>query len=175
MMHTKPYVLLILLFIFSNCNDDDDLKYETADNFIALTYKQKEIYFKEVHAVDIIGKDQKVIGKYFESKKSNLDGENELYRIHFYFYYKDSLKTALEFKAVEFVVYEPAKNGTGLDGTGYQYVLDGYKFEVSDLAMENTYLKGRFKGHLFYSPIEADTLTKGPVYIENGAFHVNLK
>ena len=60
-----------------------------------------------MNVVNILDNNRNIIGKYIESRKSNIDSDKELYRIYFYFYYRDSSKTNMKFDSLEFVAYKP--------------------------------------------------------------------
>lgn len=79
----------------------------------------------------------------------------------------------MEFEALNFIAYELSNDGKVLSGSGYQYILVGYPFGVSDLSFEGGNLNGNFEGYLFNSPIIEDTLTTLPVYVQTGSLAFN--
>lgn len=164
-----------LLLFLTSCGSDDNLHEENSKGVIKVEYHGKNVIFNNVKVGKITNENGEVIGKFFNSDNSNLDNENEKYRIFFLFDFTDENKNDFKFYSTEFISYEKSKNGgVGLDGTSYQYEIEGFPFEISNLLYERDSLKGNFNGYLFYTNSLKDTITASPAYLKNGYFNVKM-
>lgn len=174
MKNLNFFLIFTLLMLFNSCSDDESSKNELNKNSISLVYQGKNIHFRELNVVNIIDNDHNIIGKYFESRKSNLDSDEELYRISFSFMFTDSSHNNLNFHEADFTAFKLANNGTTLQGLGYHYIFDDREFKIFDLKYNSVKLEGKFQGYLYHSPIPEDTIKFPPVHLENGNFKVDL-